>query len=280
MKSILIFLIALTTFIAKAQTQPTMETKQFVKTKLGDIAVFTKTANSENTPIIFLHGVYFNHLLWENQVSAISDRTVSAIDMPLHGESVNSIPTKWTLADCADMLVQILDEMKISKVIAVGHSWGSMTILRAASKHPDRFESVGFCNMPFEASSKKKKRNFKLQHSALIFRNFYMKQTSKVLFGKETLKHNPGITKLLTTPMSKLTNREIKKVDQFVIIDAEDATTLLSSLKVPAIALKGKDDYVPTPTTLKTTIVPGAHLSPIESPTDVSEFCKRVINLK
>jgi hypothetical protein len=44
--------------------------------------------------------------------------------------------------------------------------------------------------------------------------------------------------------------------------------------------LKGKDDYVPTPTTLKTTIVPGAHLSPIESPTDVSEFCKRVINLK
>jgi hypothetical protein len=80
--------------------------------------------------------------------------------------------------------------------------------------------------------------------------------------------------------MSKLTNREIKKVDQFVIIDAEDATTLLSSLKVPAIALKGKDDYVPTPTTLKTTIVPGAHLSPIESPTDVSEFCKRVINLK
>ncbi|MCA4893706.1 MAG: alpha/beta hydrolase [Cytophagales bacterium] len=257
-----------------------MENKIFIKTKLGKIAVFTKTASTENTPIIFLHGVYLDHLLWKNQVSVINDRTVIAIDMPLHGESVNGIPIRWTLADCADMLVEILDEMKISKAIAVGHSWGSMTILRAASKYPDRFESVGFCNMPFEAASKKEKRNFKLQHSALIFRNFYMKQTSKVLFGKETLKHNPGITKLLTTPMSKLTNREIKKVDQFVIIDAEDATTLLSSLKVPAIALKGKDDYVPTPTTLKTTIVPGAHLSPIESPTDVSEFCKRVINLK
>ena len=143
-----------------------------IHTNLGKIAVYPKLADSDKTPIIFFHGVYFDHHLWDEVIDSIQDRTTYSVDMPFHGLSKEITKTDWTLNDCADMLLEILDSLKITQVIAVGHSWGSMTILRAASKQPDRFESVLLCNMPFLAGTKKQKITFGLQHSMLIFRNF------------------------------------------------------------------------------------------------------------
>jgi len=253
--------------------------KKFIATKLGEIAVYTKLSNSNNIPIIFLHGVYFDHNLWTNQVAAINDRTVITIDMPLHGESKKGVPDLWTLSDCGDILKELLDALNISKICAIGHSWGSMTILRAVNAHPERFSAVGFCNMSFVATSIKQKISFNLQHMALIFRNFYIKQVAKTLFGKETFKQKTELLSLLTNSMNKLTNKQIKLIDKFVIINADDTTQMIKDLKIPALALKGEEDYVPTPPSIKTTIIQGGHVSPIESHHDVTEFCKQVIQM-
>lgn len=265
------------------QTQSTSAHKtRFVSTKLGAIAVYTKSASvthSDKTPIIFLHGVYFDHHLWSNQVAAINDRTVFTIDMPWHGESKKGVPEHWTVEDCGEMLIEIMDALDIPKVIAIGHSWGSMTILRASAKYPERFAALGFCNMPFEAATAKQKRTFHLQHSALLFRNFYMNQTGKVLFGKETLQQAPELLNTLKTAMVKLTTKEIRLTDEYVIINAHDDSALVKNVQVPALALKGKEDYVPAPPTLQTTLVRGGHISPIESPREVTEFCRSVMEL-
>jgi hypothetical protein len=65
--------------------------------------------------------------------------------------------------------------------------------------------------------------------------------------------------------MSALTNKEVKQIDKKVILDAEDATLLIQNLQVKAIALKGKEDYVPTPPKIETIIVDGGHISPLEN---------------
>jgi pimeloyl-ACP methyl ester carboxylesterase len=242
--------------------------KQIIKTTIGNIAVFSRKVDN-TIPIIFLHGVYFDHHLWDNQVSEIKDRTVITLDMPLHGESKEIVKSNWSLTDCADMLIEILDSLKIPMVFAIGHSWGSMTILRAASKHPESFEGIGLCNMPFLAASKKQKAFFGLQHSMLIFRNFYNKQAAKALYGKTSLAENPSLLKLLFRPMNALTNKDIKQIDKKVILDAEDATSLIQNLQVKAIALKGKEDYVPIPPNIQTIEIEGGHISPLEKPTMV-----------
>jgi 3-oxoadipate enol-lactonase len=138
--------------------------QNFIATKIGKISTYIYEISSTETPIIFLHGVYLDHHLWDKVIRKIEGRTIITIDMPLHGESRNNIKPEWTLEDCGDMLIEILDSLKIPNVIAVGHSWGSMTILRAASKHPERFASIGLCNMPFQAASKKQKSTFGLKH--------------------------------------------------------------------------------------------------------------------
>jgi hypothetical protein len=47
--------------------------------------------------------------------------------------------------------------------------------------------------------------------------------------------------------MKLLSIDKIKQIDKKVILDTEDATAMILSLKVKAIALKGNEDYVPTP---------------------------------
>ena len=281
MKSLIIILSAISFLMTKGQSTNINDMKKsIVNTKLGKIVVYQKIANTKNIPIIFLHGVYFDHHLWDNQIKEINDRVVITVDMPLHGESRNISNPDWTLNDCADMLLEILDSLQIPKVIAVGHSWGSMTILRAAHKKPERFTSIGLCNMPFLAASKKQKNTFGLQHSMLVFRNFYTKQAAKALFGKTSLVKNPSLINQLSQPMNVLTNKEVKQIDKKVILDAEDATSLIQNLQVKAIALKGKEDYVPLPPKIETIIVEGGHISPLEEPLKVLYLIKTLMEYK
>ncbi len=253
--------------------------RKIIQTKVGPIAVFYKQPYSKKTPIIFLHGVYFDHHLWDNQVSMITDRFVIAVDMPLHGESKTNIKKNWNLEDCAGMLIEILDSLNVKKVVAVGHSWGSMTILRAAHKNPDRFSAVGLCNMPFKQAGKREIRNIKLQHWALIFRKLYMEQAAKALMGKGSLSQNPELKGKLTTPMGTLTGRAIKYTDKAVRMDAGDTTSLIKSLNVPALAMVGKEDYVGIPPTVETTLVEGGHVSPLEVPNEVNALIESLFAL-
>jgi 3-oxoadipate enol-lactonase len=253
------------------------ESTTLVKTNIGEIAVFQRLADSDKTPIIFLHGVYFDHHLWDAVIESIKDRTIITLDMPFHGLSKEIIKNDLTLDDCADMLIEILRNLQLPKVIAIGHSWGSMTILRAAHKNPELFSSIGLCNMPFMAASKTKKLTLSIQHAMLPFRNFYTKQAAKALFGKSSLNENPSLTDELKRTMDLLTIGQIKHTDRAVIANAEDASSLIKTLKAKALALKGEEDYVPVPPHLETIIVKGGHISPIENPKEVSEFMNSLL---
>lgn len=253
------------------------ESTTLVKTNIGEIAVFQRLADSDKTPIIFLHGVYFDHHLWDAAIESIKDRNIITLDMPMHGISKELTKDDWTLDDCAEMLIEILHGLQLPKVIAIGHSWGSMTIVRAANKNPELFSAIGLCNMPFMAASKGKKLTLSIQHAMLPFRNFYTQQAAKALFGKSSLNENTSLTSQLRRTMNLLTIPQIKHTDRAVIANAENTTALIKTLKVKALALKGEEDYVPAPPYLETIIVKGGHVSPIENPDGVIEFVKIIL---
>jgi 3-oxoadipate enol-lactonase len=257
-----------------------MESQQpttYISTKLGKIAVYQKSVDSDKTPIIFLHGVYFDHHLWDKVIESIKDRPIITMDMPFHGLSKEMTKNDWTLDDCADMLIEVLYGLQLPKVIAIGHSWGSMTILRAAHKNSELFSTIGLCNMPFMAASKGKKLTISIQHAMLPFRNFYTQQAAKALFGSSSLIENASLARELKRSMDLLTITQIKHTDRAVIVNAKDTIGLLKTLKVKALALKGEDDYLPAPPYLETIIVKGGHVSPMENPEEVSEFIDRLL---
>ena len=254
-----------------------MSTLTHVPTKLGNIAVEIEKREGA-TPVIFLHGVYLDRHLWDTQAAAVRDRTVLTMDMPHHGESTDT-PFGWSVGDCADMLLQILDQLRIDRVIAIGHSWGSMTIMRAAVRKPQRFAAVGLGNMPLEPGTRMKLLGYYLQSSMLPFRSFYAAQAAKVLFAPESLKTHPEFAVSLIATMDRLSDREVRQVDIAVVINPDNGFEVAKQLSVPALALRGEKDYVPEPPSIQTTTVPGGHISPLEAPRQVQDFVQRVIKL-
>jgi hypothetical protein len=104
-----------------------------------------------------------------------------------------------------------------------------------------------------------------------------MGQSAKSLFGKTSLKENPSLINQLKRPMSLLSNKQIRQTDKAILINADDTTYLIETLKVNALALKGEEDFVPTPPKIETTIVKGGHVSPLERPLEVSDLISRLI---
>lgn len=249
-----------------------------VKTSIGNIAYYQKKVNN-TIPIIFLHGVYYDHNLWNYQVSKIIDRTTITIDMPLHGESKEITKSDWTMEDCSIMLIEVLDSLEIDKCYAIGHSWGSMTILRAVSLYPERFLGLGLCNMPLAEGGFGAKLQFGLQHALLSFRKFYAQQVAKAMFAEESRQKKPEIVQYLKSSMNQLSNKDIKKTDKAVITRVNSGLPYLKKLIVPTLAIKGKEDYVPTPENIETIVVAGKHTSPLEQPEIVLEMINRVITL-
>lgn len=270
-----LFLISPILGISQSDLNSNMKPK-FIKTSIGEIACYEKKVEG-TTPIIFLHGVYYDHNLWNYFTSRIEDRTVLSIDMPLHGNSKNITKKDWNLNDCVTMLEEVLNTLNYEKVYAVGHSWGSMTILRAANQFPERFERIALCNMPLNKSSFGTKFKFGFQHLFIGARGFYTKQVVKAMMHSKIQKERPEAVEYLELSMSKLSNKEVKKTDRAVILKADDAHQYVKELKVPALALKGMDDYVGTPATIETINVEGKHTSPLEQPEKVMELIERLV---
>lgn len=237
-----------------------------INTSLGKIAVYQKIVASENTPIIFLHGLFFDYQLWNFQVNAIKDRSVYTIDMPLHGNS-KAVKSDWDLENCATMLLEILATLEVDKIHAVGHSWGGMIILRAAESHPYKFETLSLFNTPFESYSSKEVRRIKLQNMGLLFKKVYIKKASQSLFAEKSLQNNPNLLNYLSACMRTLSNRSVRFLNKIVRINADDKSASFQNLKVKYQVVVAKEDAIAgTPPAANIVSVDGGHTTPLEYP--------------
>lgn len=251
--------------------------EKIIQTQLGQISVTVHERNSL-TPIVFMHGVFLDKSLWAECAASLTDRTHIYIDMPAHGAS-SHVGHNWGIHDCTDMLMLILDELKITQCILIGHSWGSMVALRAAHKNPSRFAALGLFNMPFKRSAGIARIAFTMQKLMTIFPRFYAKQAAKSLYTKQILIDRPELSVGMQERLSKRPSKEISRIIDAVILNAEDTSHLITTLSVPTLAILGESDYVGVPPNLNTVTVPGGHISPHEAPKEAAVAIKKVCAL-
>jgi len=249
-----------------------------IDTNLGRISVSIDDKGT-TTPIIFLHGVFLDKSLWFDVSKNLPDKTRIYIDMPAHGSS-SDVEHDWTLDDCVDLLMQIMNELKLDTCFLIGHSWGSMTALRAAVKFPERFEALGLFNMPFRKTTGLRRLGFLFQKTMLSFPRFYAKQAAKSLYSEEILRIRPELSIQMQDRLSKRTPKEISRIIDAVILMPDDATKLITELRIPALAVIGHDDYVGKPPGLETWTVPGGHISPHEAVDKIKDAIIKVLGMK
>lgn len=251
--------------------------EKIIQTNLGKISLAIEEKGTLE-PIVFMHGIFLDRTLWNDYDNELTGRTHIYLDMPGHGHSSN-IGKDWDLDDCVKMLMIILEKLKINQCIAIGHSWGSMIALRAASKFPQSFQALGLFNMPFKRSTGLTRLGFNLQKLVVGFSYFYAQQAAKSLYSPETLSQKPELSFLMAERLSQRPKVEITRLLDAVILNSKDSTQLLETLTVPALAVVGQSDYVGIPPSIKSTIAPGGHITPHEAIYETKQAIKTIIKL-
>jgi pimeloyl-ACP methyl ester carboxylesterase len=97
-----------------------------------------KVFDAAKPTLVFIHGVLNDHSVWilQTRYFAHHGLNVLAVDLPGHGRSEGSCPK--TVEEAAEFVLSLLSAMKIEKVALVGHSWGSLIALHAASIAAER----------------------------------------------------------------------------------------------------------------------------------------------
>jgi pimeloyl-ACP methyl ester carboxylesterase len=98
----------------------------------------SRSFDPQRSTVVFAHGAAHDHGVWalQSRYFAHHGRNVLAIDWPGHGRSAGEpLPSVPALAD---WLIELLDTLGVERAVLVGHSMGSLAVLEAAGRHPER----------------------------------------------------------------------------------------------------------------------------------------------
>ncbi|MBW8483735.1 alpha/beta fold hydrolase [Actinomadura parmotrematis] len=93
-------------------------------------------------PVLLVHGYGADSADWSFHIPALAERRrVIAPDLRGHGRS-SAPATGYRTADFTADLVALLDRLGVERVVAIGHSLGTLVVSALAVEHPDRVRAL------------------------------------------------------------------------------------------------------------------------------------------
>jgi pimeloyl-ACP methyl ester carboxylesterase len=117
-----------------------------VLTIVHDLDVYAYTGarpfDAAQPTLVFVHGAANDHSVWtlQSRYFAHHGRNVLAVDLPGHGRSHGAALT--SVEAIADWLIGFQDAIGLRQAALIGHSLGSLAVLAAAARHPDRVTKI------------------------------------------------------------------------------------------------------------------------------------------
>jgi len=101
-----------------------------------------KAFDAARPTVVFIHGVLHDHSVWILQSRYLANHgwNVLAVDLPGHCRSAGEAPS--TVEEAADFIGALLDAAGVQRAALVGHSWGSLIALEAASRLRERISHL------------------------------------------------------------------------------------------------------------------------------------------
>jgi pimeloyl-ACP methyl ester carboxylesterase len=124
--------------------------KGYAQTPMGQVHYRDIGPRDAKVPLLLIHQAWMSIIEYaqiQDELAKLGYRSI-AVDTPGYGMS-DPAPGQPTIGDLAENLVPVLDDLKISKVIIVGHHTGSLIAASFAAHHPDRVVAVVLHGNPF-----------------------------------------------------------------------------------------------------------------------------------
>jgi 2-succinyl-6-hydroxy-2,4-cyclohexadiene-1-carboxylate synthase len=104
---------------------------------------FVDSGEEEKPAVLLLHGFLGCKEDWVEISQGLnrSFRTIT-IDLPGHGATLNCSETEYTMPGAAELVIALLDHLRISLCHLIGYSMGGRIALYLAAHYPDRFERI------------------------------------------------------------------------------------------------------------------------------------------
>jgi 3-oxoadipate enol-lactonase len=118
--------------------------------------------------VVFTHGALIDHHEWDADLEVVAEHfQVLAWDVPGHGLSR---PAVFSLAAAEADLLAILDSLKVSQAVFVGHSMGGNLHQELVFHHPERVKAMVFLDCTWNFQKLTRMEKFMLNLAEPIFK--------------------------------------------------------------------------------------------------------------
>ncbi len=224
--------------------------------RVGDRLVRVRDeGEGKKPPLVCVHGAGASSVMWMDTVRRLAPRRrVVAPDLPGHGQSDRwHPPAEVSVAMYRDAIGTVCANLKIERVVLVGHSLGGLVALACAAAWPERVAGVAIVCA-----------GAKLPVAPRLFERLEKdfshvpEWLAKVAFSPSTPREIVDRWQgLLLTADQEISIADFRAVERF------DGRSLAPRVKGPALILGGEDDLL-TPPSLSRELagaIPGAQLT-------------------
>lgn len=101
---------------------------------------------TDSPTVVLLHGLATTaHLSWFTALGPLAEHyRVVALDLRWHGRGIHA--DRFRVADCADDVAAVLDELDIDDAVLAGYSLGGAVAQETWRRHPDRVAGLVLCS--------------------------------------------------------------------------------------------------------------------------------------
>ena len=241
---------------------------------------FYKLNQKKGIPIVFIHGVGLDHNIWDPQINEF-DNTVLIYDILGHGRTPLN-KEKISFDDFSNQIIDLIDELKFSKIHLIGFSIGSLIARNFATRFSDRLKSLTLLCSIFNRSDNEQK---------IVNERFEQTKKDKKLtkdalnrwFNKDFIEKNPLISDKIFSILNNNNMDNFIKVYSLFVNHKDNEK--FENINVKTLVMTGEGDVGSTPEmsdnlskkikNSEVKIIPvGKHLCSIECSYDVNNAIK------
>lgn len=261
--------------------------KHNVPTILGQIHVQDSGPTDGKTAVLWPSLFSDGQTSWGAQLAGLHEIGYRTLLVNPPGTGGSSSATRaFTMEECAEVVITILDKLNIDRAAILGLSWGGSVALRLALNFPNRVTALVLSNTTARRSTlfeRIRGRVFigfvKMGISALG------KMVADTMLSKHTRKNNTAFTKQFIDSANKLDKVGLAHAMRSVDVNSKSVVDVLNRIQVPTLVIAGTEDSIfpighseeleKNIRGAKLTVLPNvSHIAPSEAPTEVAALLK------